>query len=138
MPKLSFLRVHRAWEDWAVMAVGVAIALAPWVTKETANQEAVLNAAVTGFALMMLAELDLVHFRRWAVLGQLACGAWIAISALIFGYSGSGTLRIWHLSAGLIVLLLGALELWQHGQGGAKADQAEREAASRIEIGQPN
>ncbi len=138
MPKSNFLRVHRAWEDWAVMALGVVIALAPWVTKETANQEAVLNSAVTGFALMMLAELDLVHFRRWAVLGQLVCGAWIAISALVFGYSGSGGLRIWHLSAGLIVLALGALELWQYRLGAPGADQTKREVESRIEIGQRN
>ncbi len=138
MPKLSFLRVHRAWADWLVMAIGVAIALAPWATKETANQPAVLNAAVIGFALMMLGELDLVHFRRWAVLGQLACGAWIAISPLIFGYSGSGEFRIWHLAAGLIVLLLGALELWQYRQGGPKAGQAERETANRMEVGQRN
>ena len=134
MLKSIILREHRAWEDWFVMTLGVVVVVAPWVTHETANQAAVINAAVAGFALMMLAELDLVHFRRWAVLGQLACGAWVASSALIFGYAESGALRIWHLLAGLAAVVVGALEIWQHRSGGHATDQPKHEAETRIDI----
>ena len=114
MLKPDFLKQHRAWEDVVVMALGIAIVLAPWVTNETISQPAVINAAVTGFALMMLAELDLVRFRRWVAFAQLALGAWAAGSALVFGYAQGGALRIWHLLAGLGVILIGSLEIWQH------------------------
>ena len=136
MLKPKFLREHRAWEDWFVMAVGIAVALAPWVTKETTHQAAVINAAVAGIALMMLAELDLVHFRSWAVLGQLVCGAWIASSSLIFGYAGSGALRIWHLLAGLAAILLGGLEIWQHRAGGQVSERAKLECRNQVDIKQ--
>ena len=136
MLKSKFLREHRAWEDWVVMALGIAVVLAPWVTRETTHQAAVINAAVAGIALMMLGELDLVHFRRWVVLGQLACGAWIASSSLIFGYAGSGALRIWHLLAGLAAILLGGLEIWQHRAGGHATERPQNEGVNQIDIKQ--
>ena len=114
MANRKFRSTHRTWEDWLGIALGIGIVLAPWVTGETANQAAVLNAAVAGFAVMMLAELDLVSFRRWAEVGQLVCGVWVATSSLIFGYSGTGALRVLHLVAGSFVALLGAIELWQY------------------------
>ena len=116
MPDWKFRGSDRTWEDWFGIFLGIVIALAPWVTEETRNQPAVLNAAVVGFAVMMLAELDLVSFRRWVEVGQLACGIWVAASSLIFGYSGEGALRVWHLIAGLLVALLGFLELRQHSE----------------------
>jgi hypothetical protein len=76
----------------------------------------VINAAVAGFAVMMLAELDLVSFRRWLEAGQIVCGVWVAASPFIFGYSGSGTLRAWHIAAGALVAILGLLALWQYGK----------------------
>lgn len=110
----QYFKVHRAWEDWLAMGLGLAILLAPWVTKETANQQAVVSAAIAGIVVMMLGELDLLAFRRWVVLGQLLCGAWVAIAPLALGYAASGSLRAWHLAAGAIVVVLAAFELWQH------------------------
>jgi len=114
MPNWKFRSSHRAWEDWVGTILGILIVLAPWIAEETGNTPAVLNAAVAGFVVMMLAELDVVSFRRWVEVGQLACGIWVAASSLIFGYSGSGALRVWHLVAGLLVAILGFLELWQY------------------------
>ena len=131
MTRSRFLNVHRAWEDWLAMALGLATALAPWVTAETSNQAAVINAAIAGLALMMLGELDLVHARRWVILGQLVCGLWIAVSAPVLGYGGSGTLRVWHTLLGCSVLALGSLELWQlyrSAPAGGRSDGSRGEA----------
>ena len=116
MSNRNLLRPHRAWEDWLGIGLGLTIMLAPWVVSETSNQAAVVNAAVAGLAVLLLAELDLVKIRRWAEVGQLACGIWVATSPLIFGYSGTGMLRVWHIVAGLLVVILAALELWQQGK----------------------
>jgi 4-amino-4-deoxy-L-arabinose transferase-like glycosyltransferase len=90
--------------------------LAPWVVSEISNQAAVVNAALAGLAVLMLAELDLVKVRRWAEVGQLACGIWVAASPFIFGYGEAGMLRAWHIVAGLLVVLIAALELWQQSK----------------------
>lgn len=116
MSNRNLLRPHRAWEDWLGIGLGLAIMLAPWVVSETSNQAAVVNSAVAGLAVLLLAELDLVKIRRWAEVGQLACGIWVAASPFIFGYSGTGMLRVWHIVAGLLVVILAALELWQQSK----------------------
>ena len=118
MPDWKFLGAHRSWEDWLGIGLGLVIMLAPWIVNETSNQPAVVNAALAGIAVVLLAELDLVQFRRWPEFGQLVCGVWVTTSSLIFGYSASGTLRIWHVLAGVLVALLAALELWQHRNEG--------------------
>ena len=112
---------HRSWEDWLGIGLGLVIMLAPWVAHETTKVTAVVNAAVAGVVVLMLAELDLVQFRRWPEFGQLICGIWVAASPFIFGYSGSGALRAWHAVAGLLVVLLGGLELWQYHKTRNKA-----------------
>ena len=104
---------HRNWEDLLGIFLGVVIMLAPWITEETSNSSAVLNAAVAGLVVMILAEADLVDFRRWIGASQLVCGAWIAASPLIFGYGSSGSLRIWNLVMGVAVVALSLLELRQ-------------------------
>ena len=85
----------RTWEDWLGITLGIAIVLAPWIMREIAIQAAVVNAAVAGCAVILLAELDLVSFRRWAEAGLLACGCWVAIRR------SSSRIRAWHCVAGL-------------------------------------
>jgi len=113
MSNRNFLRSHRSWEDWLSIGASLVIMLAPWIVKETSNQAAVANAALAGIAILLLAELDLVKFSRWAEVGQIVCGIWVAASPFVFGYSGIGELHVWHIAAGLLVVFLGALELWQ-------------------------
>lgn len=122
----------RTWADWLAIALGIAIVLAPWVTLQTTNRTVVINAAVAGFAVMMLAELDLLSVRRWTEVGQLMLGGWVAASPIIFGYVGGGPLRIWHFLAGLLVAVLGAMELWQHGsEKGSSGEIVRRNRRSR-------
>ncbi len=69
MSNWNFLKSHRSWEDWLSIGIGLVIILAPWVINEISNQAAVINAAVAGISIFVLAELDLVKFRRWAEVG---------------------------------------------------------------------
>lgn len=119
MSNRKFFRTHRSWEDWLSIALGLVIMLAPWIVKETSHQGAVVNAALSGIAILVLAELDLLNYRRWTEVAQLLCGGWVAVSPFVLGYSGAGQLQYWHIFAGLIVALLGVLELWQKGDGEA-------------------
>ena len=109
----KFFGLHRTWQDWLGIGLGLAIMLAPWVANETSNTLVIGNATLFGLAVLLLAELDSVRLRRWTEFGQLICGAWVAASPFVFGYSASGQLRVWHVVAGLLAAGLGALELSQ-------------------------
>jgi hypothetical protein len=126
MASWRILDAHRTWEDWVALGLGILIGLAPWLTQETADRAIVLNAALVGVLVLVLAEIELVKLRRWPEMGQLACGLWQAASPFVFGYAGTGQLRYWNFVLGVLLALLAALELWQDRR--LKAEElAERE-----------
>ena len=51
--------------------------------------------------------------QRWEEVAEIVAGLWLIASPYVFGYSGDGTLRFWHVSLGALVVLLAALQLWQ-------------------------
>ncbi len=118
MSEQNGLRTHRSWEDWLGIALGLLIIFAPWLANEISHSPAIINAALAGLAVLLLAELDLVRFRGWLEAGLLACGIWTAASPFVLGYGAGGMLRPMHVAAGLAVAALGALGLWQ--QAGAR------------------
>lgn len=105
--------IHRSWEDWFGMVLGLLIALSPWAAGDPVSHAAVWNAALVGVLAFFLAELEYVALRRWEETGQILLGLWLVMSPYIFGYFNAGTLRFWHSTLGGLVILLAALELWQ-------------------------
>jgi hypothetical protein len=73
----------------------------------------ILNTFVVGMLVFGLAQLEYVALQRWEEVGEIALGLWLIASPLMLGYSGDEMLRIWHATLGGIVVLLGALQLWQ-------------------------
>lgn len=109
---------RREWDDWIGIVLGIVIALAPWIVEEDANSPAVANAAIAGLLVMVLAEADLVKFRRWIEVCQLGLGIWVAASPFIFDYAASGSLRVLHIIAGVAVAALSLLELRRTSNAG--------------------
>jgi len=107
------LNVHRTWEDWAGMVLGVLIGLSPWLAGQQDSQVVMWNAVIVGALVVALAALELVGVQRWEETGEIACGLWLIASPFVFGYAGAGALRYWHFALGVIVVLLAAVELWQ-------------------------
>lgn len=105
--------IHRNWEDWFGMLLGLLIALSPWAAADEVGHAAVWNAALIGVAVFFLAELEYVALTRWEETGELLLGLWLVMSPYVFGYFNTGTLRFWHSTLGGLVILLAALELWQ-------------------------
>ena len=118
----DFLKPHRSWEDGLGLLLGVMIGLTPWLYDEPPVPAVVLNSAVVGLSVLVLAQLEIVRLRRWHEIAQLTFGIWLVASPFIFDYGHQDHLRIWHWALGGIVLALAAFELWQGrdmaGQGG--------------------
>ena len=113
MSRIRFFNVHRSWEDWVSMLVGVLIGFSPWLAGQPDNPAVLGNALLVGLLVFGLAELTYVSLTRWEEIGEIACGLWLIASPFTFGYADSGALRYWHFLLGAAVVLITALELWQ-------------------------
>src|SRR3954470_11799234 len=86
---------HRNWEDWLSMALGVVIGLSPWLAGEQGQAAVNWNAVVLGAVVIALGALELAGLQRWEEGLEILSGLWLAASPFVFGYAGTGTLRIW-------------------------------------------
>jgi hypothetical protein len=120
MSDFRFFSAHRPWEDWLGMLLGVLIVVSPWFPMQASHEVVdadrsmmILNTFVVGMLVFGLAQLEYVALQRWEEVGEIALGLWLIASPFIFGYSGDAMLQIWHATLGALVVLMGALELWQ-------------------------
>jgi hypothetical protein len=118
MSNSRFFNIHRTWEDWCGMLLGVLIGLSPWFSTEAGYGDAqpssvILNTLAIGILIFSLAQLEYVALQRWEEAATAAAGLWLIASPYIFGYSGDGVLRVWHSGLGGLVVLLAVLQLWQ-------------------------
>ncbi len=60
-----------------------------------------------------LAQLEYVALQRWEEVITILAGLWLILSPYVLGYSSEGVLRVYHTSLGVVVVLLGILQLWQ-------------------------
>jgi hypothetical protein len=109
----DILKTHRTWEDGVGLLLGLMIGLSPWFHDEPTVPAVLLNSALTGLAVLMIAQLELVRLRRWEEIAQVACGLWLSASPFIFDYAHHDHLRIWHWTLGAVVSALALFELWQ-------------------------
>jgi hypothetical protein len=93
--------------------LGLMIGLSPWFYDEPVVPLVVLNSALVGLAVLGLAQLEIVHLRRWEEIAQLACGLWLLASPFLFHYAHQDHLRLWHWALGAGVVILAVFELWQ-------------------------
>jgi O-antigen/teichoic acid export membrane protein len=112
MAGIRLFNVHRTWEDYLGIVLGIVIGLSPWLAGETGHQAVNFNAAAVGILVLALAAFELVDLHRWEETGEIALGLWLIASPFTFGYA-DGTLALWHYALGAVVVLLALLELWQ-------------------------
>jgi hypothetical protein len=110
------LAVHRSWEDWALLGLGILIILSPWIVGQTSIQSVLIASTLIGLGVMILAQFELVGLRRSQEFAQLVFGAGLIALPFVLGYDATGLLRVWHFALGLLVALLAVFELWQDWQ----------------------
>jgi hypothetical protein len=113
MAGIRLFGVHREWEDWLSMLLGVVIGFSPWLASQQDNPTVSWNAVIVGAAVITLGALEFVSLRRWEEGVEIVVGAYLIVSPFYFGYADADELRYWHFALGALVMLLAALELWQ-------------------------
>ena len=107
MAGIRLFDVHRTWEDYAGVTLGILIGLSPWLTGGQVKLLATGNAVAVG--VIALAVFELVDLNRSE---EVVLGLWLIASPLVLNYFDS-QLAIWHFVLGAVVVVLAALELWQ-------------------------
>lgn len=113
MAGIRIFDVHRTWEDWVGMLLGVLIGLSPWLAGQQDHAVVMWNATLVGALVLALAIFELADLNRFQEMVGIALGLWLIASPFTFGYADGGALMAWHFVLGAIVVLLAALELWQ-------------------------
>ena len=118
MSDFGFFRTHRTWEDWCGMLLGALIIVSPWFPiledVPVAGQPIIImNTVAIGLVVFSLAQLEYVALQRWEEVTTIVVGLWLIVSPYVLGYSGEGFMRLYHSSLGVVVVLLGVLQLWQ-------------------------
>jgi hypothetical protein len=113
------LAVHRPWEDWLLLALGLLICFSPSLAESGYNGAPAVSAVIAGFIIIFVAQLEIVALSRWEEIINLICGAWILVAPFILGYSGN--LRLWHFGLGGLVVIVTLFEFWQDKQKGDAA-----------------
>jgi O-antigen/teichoic acid export membrane protein len=113
MVRVRVLDIHRRWQDWFGIALGVLVALSPLLTGHIENQLVLWGTIAVGVWVAQFAGLQLVDLERSEEIGLLICGLWLLVSPFALGYADGGTLMVWHFALGAAVVFLALLALWQ-------------------------
>jgi SPW repeat len=113
MPSTRFFNVHRSWEDWCSLGLGLLILLSPMIAQTSESPYMALNAVVIGLLLMLFGWSELMLIEAWEEYLELVLGLWLVASPWVFGYSHLPLLTAAHIVLGGAVAALAVLELWQ-------------------------
>jgi hypothetical protein len=100
----------RRWEDLASIVLGI-VAAAAAVFLHPAIDAILINALIAGLVIVALAVLEITVPPRWEEPFEMLAGIWLIVSPFWLGYGDP--LRITHIVIGVLVMILGAVELWQ-------------------------
>jgi hypothetical protein len=109
----------RFWQDWANLAVGVWLFVAPWVLGYDHVRSAAWNSWIFGIVVVAVSTSALVLFAVWEEWLNVIFGAWLLVAPWIMGFAGSdNAAALWnHVLVGLAV---GGLALWDALAHGAE------------------
>ena len=86
MAGIRLLDVHRTWEDYAGIMLGVLIGLSPWLTGGDEKPLAMGNAVAVGVMVFALAAFELVDLHRSEEVGEIVLALWLIVSPFILNY----------------------------------------------------
>ncbi len=100
------------WQDFALLALGIWIALSPWILGFFDDLPlATWNALVLGALIVVVAALDIDAPARWQAAAGIVLGVWAATSPLALGFAAERSATASMFAAGVAVVVLGSWTL---------------------------
>jgi hypothetical protein len=98
------------WQDWAIFALALWLAVSPWLADYASQAAATANAAVAGLAIALAAhyEASCETSIEWL---NLAAGAWLIAAPFALGFQGEGVPAATSVAVGAAIAALAASAL---------------------------
>jgi hypothetical protein len=101
----------RRWQDWASFALGLWLAVSPWLADYAAHDAATANAASMGLALALFAHFGFTCDHLSCEWLNLAGGLWLLVSPFVLGFEGNSVAAVNAVVVGAFIALLSAWAL---------------------------
>jgi hypothetical protein len=101
----------RRWQDWVVFALGLWLAVSPWLLDYAAHDAATANAALAGLALALASHFGFTfdHLStEWVTMG---IGLWLLSSPFVLGFEANHLAGINAVAVGALIAALSASAL---------------------------
>ena len=101
------------WQDWASFALGLWLAMSPWMLGYAHHDAATANAAFIGLALALGSHFEVSFDEVQAEWFNLAAGVWLVLAPFMVGFSEQPTAVVDSIAVGACVagLAFSALSL---------------------------
>jgi hypothetical protein len=101
----------RRWQDWASFALGLWLAVSPWLADYAAHDAATANAAFVGLSLALLAHFGFSCDHMSCEWLNLAGGLWLLVAPFMLGFDGNHVAAVNSVTVGAFVAVLSAWAL---------------------------
>jgi hypothetical protein len=96
------------WQDWASFALGMWLAVSPWVAGYSASEAATCNAVFTGLALALGAHFEVALDDVTAEWLNVAGGIWLLAAPFVLGFSHLSVATANTIAVGTLAIALAA------------------------------
>jgi len=106
------------WEDWAILALGVWLALSPlFMPYGSLTDAAAWNSYIVGGAAAIFAVSTITSIEKWADWVNLLLGVWLVGAPFALGFYAAQEVAAWnHIVVGI---LIAASAIWALASGSA-------------------
>jgi SPW repeat len=132
------------WQDWTSFALGLWLAVSPWVLGYSHQEAATANAAFMGLALALGSHFEVSFDEMSAEWFNMAAGLWLVLAPFLLGFSAQieATVNSIAVGAGVAALASSALSLekevgkWWSGNGGKTAPRTTERRSGALNVAQ--
>jgi hypothetical protein len=103
--------VSARWEEWASFALGLWLAVSPWMVGYADSEAATANAAFLGLALALGSHFELSLDENSAAWLNLAGGMWLIAAPFVLGFGAIAVATANSIAVGTLVVVLAASAL---------------------------
>lgn len=99
------------WQDWASFALGLWLAMSPWIVGYSGHEAATANAAFAGLALALGSHFEVSFDEISIEWFNLTVGLWLVASPFVLGFTALADVTANCVAVGTLVVVLSASAL---------------------------
>lgn len=94
------------WQEWASFALGLWLAVSPWIVGYAEHEAATANAAFVGLALALASHFEATFDHISAEWLNLAMGLWLVAAPFVLGFGAAAVASANSIAVGTLVTVL--------------------------------